>query len=172
MYKRIVGMLSGALAITVISLGCSSVYALSEAKEKAAEDRKTINRILENTATISEGMDYDIVEYVEKGDYSGLEFTDVDEFLNSLQSLVRVDGADILYEQRVYDVSEEKMVSLYKSESENVVVAVNSDGDIEYCMFKDLDAEKEEDIKRLSQDSEYRFKVVNNGFILEPDVDL
>lgn len=165
-------MLSGALAITVISLGCSSVYALSEAKEKAAEDRETIHRILENTATISEGTDYDIVEYVEKGDYSGLEFTDVDEFLNSLQSLVRVDGADILYEQRVYDVSEEKMVSLYKSESENVVVAVNSDGDIEYCMFKDLDVEKEEDIKRLSQDSEYRFKVVNNGFILEPDVDL
>lgn len=169
MYKRIIGVLGGALAISVITLGYSTVHALTRAESQAVEDRETINRILESTVVAENGSDFDKVEYVEKGDYSELVFSDVDEFLNSLQSLVRVDGADVLYEQRVYDKSEENMVSLYESENENVVVAVNPEGKIEYCMFKNLDSSTQDEIKRLSEGSEYKFKVVNSGFILESD---
>lgn len=169
MYKKLVGVLSGALAITVVSLGVSSVSALSNAKEKAEEDRVAINRILEEVADVTEGGGLERVEYLEKGDYTELSFVGVDEFLNSLQSLVRVDGADILYEQRVYDTSEKSMISLYESEDEGVMVAVNAEGVIEYCMFKGIDEEKEESIKRLSEGSDYKFKAVNDGFILEPD---
>lgn len=169
MYKRIIGVLSGALAISMITLGYSSVHALSEASSQAIEDRETINRILDTTVVLENGSDFDRVEYVEKGNYSNLVFDDVDEFLNSLQSLVRLEGADILYEQRVYDSSEERMISLYESEDKNLVVAVNPEGKIECCMFKNLDSETQEKVKDLSEGSEYKFKLVNSGFILEPD---
>lgn len=168
MYKRIVGVLSGALAITLVTLGYSSVNALSRAESQSIQDKEAINRIIDSTAIAENCSDFDKVEYTEKGDYSKLVFSDVDEFLNSLQSLVRVQGADTLYEQRVYDSSDKDMVSLYESKDENVVVAVNPEGKIEYCMFKNLDSSTQDEIKRLSTGSEYKYKVVNGGFILEP----
>ena len=169
MYKRIIGVLTGALVVTAVSLGYTSVNSLTEANAQAVEDRKSIERIIEAAAIAEEGTDYGRVEYVEKGDYEALDFTDVNEFLNSLQSLIRVDGADILYEYRVYDSSDQELMSLYESDNGNVSVAVDPDGIIEYCMFKNQDEATLDRITGLAEGSEYRIKLVNDGFILEQD---
>ena len=163
--SRIVGVFAGLAVVTVVGVGCLSSYV---ANIRAEKDKRELGRIVSSVeSSISEDK---VIEYVEKGDYSKIEFSTIEEFVNSLQSLIRVDGADKFYQSKLYDSGSKELVNLFETESGNVSVAVTEEGVLEYCKFKGIDEEDMGKILELSEDSEYSCKEINDGFVLERSI--
>lgn len=104
--------------------------------------------------------------------YNFLDFSSVESFLTSLNSIVKDEEIDILYENRLYDSDLEDIISLYESKDGTLEVAVNkSNQSIMYCKFKGVSKERKSEIlEALPDNSEYKYKAVSNGFILEPSL--
>lgn len=163
--SRIIWVFAGLAVVTVVGVGCLSSYV---ANIRAEKDKRELGRIVSSVeSSISEDK---VIEYVEKGDYSKIEFSTIEEFVNSLQSLIRVDGADKFYQSKLYDSGSKELVKLFETESGNVSVAVTEEGVLVYCKFKGIDEEDMGKILELSEDSEYSCKEINDGFVLERSI--
>ena len=164
--NRLVGVFAGLAVVTVVGVGCLSSYVLHLADERSEKDRKELSRIVSSVEKLS--VEDTVIEYKEKGNYKHIEFDSIEGFVNSLQSLVRVQGADRFYQSKLYDSGSKDLIKLFETESGNVSVAVSEDGVLEYCKFKGLSSEVASKIVDLVEDSSYSCKEINDGFILEP----
>lgn len=164
--NRLVGVVAGLAVVTVVGVGCLSNYVLHLANDHSEKDRKDLSRIVSSIEKVTvEDM---MVEYTDKGSYETIEFDSIEDFVNSLQSLVRVEGADRFFQSKLYDSRSKDLIKLFETESGNVSVAVSEKGILEYCKFKGLSEEVAEKIMSLIEDSSYSCKEINDGFILEP----
>ena len=162
--KNLVKAFGGLAVVTLLGLGVATVYSLN----------------IEGSSEYSGGSNAN-VKYVYTTDsvkvdeallhqYDLLDFSSVDSFLTSLNSTVKDEEIDILYENRLYDSEVDDIISLYESEDGTLEVAVDkSNQSIMYCKFKGVSEERESEILgALPKDSEYTYKAISDGFILEP----
>lgn len=167
-HKRVMLLLTGCLLATCISVVCASQYVVNKVIPTRGGDSTpvvesssiscvyTTNRIDINKAMLDE--------------YTALDFSSIEDLQTSLYSLTDIPNLETLYEERIYDASEEDIISVYRTSDESVSVVVLPDGTISSCTFEGLSEEDESQIRSLSKDSGYSFKSVTNGFMLEPDV--
>lgn len=163
--NKLIKVFAGLAVVTAVGVGCLSSYVVRLADVKSDKDKKDLNRIVSAVDKVS--VEDLVVEFTEKGDYSCIEFASIEDFVNSLQSLVRVSGADKFYQSRLYDSGSKDLIKLFETESGNVSVAVSDSGVLEYCKFKGIDDGVASKILSLVKDSTYSCKEINDGFILE-----
>ena len=165
--ERIVGVFVGFALVTAVGMGCVSNYVLHNI-DRESKDKKDLSKIV---SVVDRNIKEDeIVEYVEKGNYSSISFKNITEFVNSLQSTVRVEGADVFRLSKLYDSSDKELVSVYETDNGNVSVFVDSNGTLESCKFIGLNEEQVSKIKDLSSNTEYKYKEIKDGFVLEQEV--
>lgn len=166
-HKRVVAILAGCLVATCLGMICASQYIVGKMKISSRETASlsqepsisavyTTNRVYVNPAT--------------SGSYEKLNFNSIDEFLTSLNDLTNINNIDVLYEERLYSSEEKDIVSLYQSSDSNISITVLPDGSLSTCIFEGVSREDEAKIKSLSEGSGYNFKVISDGFMLEPDI--
>lgn len=162
--KNLVKAFGGLAAVTILGLGVTTVYSLNI--EDSSEYSESSN------ANVAYAYTTDSVKVDEAllHQYDSLDFSSVDSFLTSLNSMVKDEEIDILYENRLYDSEVDDIISLYESEDGTLEVAVDkSNQSIMYCKFKGVSEERESEILgALPKDSEYKYKAISDGFILEP----
>lgn len=164
--KKLIGILSGCLLTTIVGIVCISQYVVNKSmliEESEVLDQSNSIQSIYTTKRVS-------VNPATKGTYTKLDFSNVEEFLTSLNDTINIEYIDTLYEERVYDSKSEDIISLYKNSNSSVTVAVLPDSSISYCMFEGLSEEDTNKIIDLSKDSEYNYKVVPTGFLLEPEI--
>lgn len=162
--KNLVKAFGGLAVVTILGLGVATVYNLNI--EDSSEYLESSDANFEYAYT----TDSVKVDEALLHQYDSLDFSSVDSFLTSLNSTVKDEEIDILYENRLYDSEVEDIISLYESEDGTLEVAVDkSNQSIMYCKFKGVSEERKSEILgALSKDSEYRYKAISDGFILEP----
>ena len=171
MLGKILGTVAGLFAISSLSL--SAVDSANDLKilEEDSEYRDSaLERIVEKTSGMFSGSDYSMVVYRKGKQYFSLDFSNIDSFLCSLQSLVGIDGANTLYERRVYDSCDEILISIFEGKNGNVSVSVDFDGWISCCIFKNLKEGVKEKIVKYSKGTGYYVKDIKGGISLEPRV--
>lgn len=162
--KNLVKVFGGLAVVTILGLGVATVYSLNI--EDSSEYSGSSNANVEYVYTTdSVKVDEALVHQ-----YDSLDFSSVDSFLTSLNSTVKDEEIDILYENRLYDSEVDDIISLYESEDGTLEVAVDkSNQSIMYCKFKGVSEERESEfLGALPKDSEYKYKAISDGFILEP----
>lgn len=162
--KNLVKAFGGLAVVTILGLGVATVYSLNI--EDSSEYSENSNVNVEYIYI----MDSVKVDEALLHQYNSLDFSSVDSFLTSLNSTVKDEEIDILYENRLYDSEVDDIISLYESEDGTLEVAVDkSNQSIMYCKFKGVSEERESEILgALPKDSEYKYKAISDGFILEP----
>lgn len=162
--KNLVKAFGGLAVVTILGLGVATVYNLNI--EDSSEYSESSNANVEYAYT----TDSVKVDEALLHQYDSLDFSSVDSFLTSLNSTVKDEEIDILYENRLYDSEVDDIISLYESEDGTLEVAVDkSNQSIMYCKFKGVSEERESEILgALPKDSEYKYKAISDGFILEP----
>lgn len=163
--NRVTGVFIGFALVTVVGVGCISNYVQSIKSELVRTSKRDVDNIV---ATVNESVVEDNkIEYLEKGNYSKLCFDSVDDFVQSLQSTVRVSGADTFYQSSLYDSDDKELIKVYETDSGNVSVAVSGDGTVECCKFKGINSMDSKKIQSLLEGTGYNYKVTGDGFILE-----
>lgn len=163
--NRVTGVFIGFALVTVVGVGCISNYVQSIKSELVRTSKRDVDKIV---ATVNESVVEDNkIEYLEKGNYSKLCFDSVDDFVQSLQSTVRVSGADTFYQSSLYDSDDKELIKVYETDSGNVSVAVSGDGTVECCKFKGINYMDSKKIRSLLEGTGYNYKVTGDGFILE-----
>lgn len=167
-YKKVIAVLSGLLLVTAISIVCASQYIVN----KTIPSTEGYKNKSEHSSSVQMVYTTNIIkaDILSDESYNKLDFSDINSFINSLVNTMELNNADVLYEERLYDSSEEDIVSLYHNSDSNISVAVLPDNSISYCSFKNLTDEQQNQLKSLSKGTGYNFKVVSNGCILEPDI--
>lgn len=154
----------GLAVVTILGLGVATVYSLNikDSSEYSGSSSANVEYVY---TTDNIKVDEALVHQ-----YDSLDFSSVDSFLTSLNSTVKDEEIDILYENRLYDSEVDDIISLYESEDGTLEVAVNkSNQSIMYCKFNGVSEERESEILgALPKDSEYKYKAISDGFILEP----
>lgn len=170
---KLQSVLTGLLAVTLVTMaymayssigrpvGCPDRYSSLDRVEPS-------NRSGEDSMLCGESVSYD-----KRCKYNMLSFDSAEDFICSLQSTVGINGADTLYKRRVYDYDEGSLVSLFESVDGKVVVAIDSkDDSVVSCKFVGIDNDSESKIRKLIQSSKnnsgFKLKSINEGFMLEP----
>lgn len=162
--KNLVKAFGGLAVVTILGLGVATVYSLNIEDSSEYSENSNVNvEYIYTTDSVK-------VDKALLHQYDSLDFSSVDSFLTSLNSTVKDEEIDILYENRLYDPEVDDIISLYESGDGTLEVAVDkSNQSIMYCKFKGVSEERESEILgALPKDSEYKYKAISNGFILEP----
>lgn len=162
--KTLVKAFGGLAVVTILGLGVATVYSLNIEDSSEYSENSNVNvEYIYTTDSVK-------VDKALLHQYDSLDFSSVDSFLTSLNSTVKDEEIDILYENRLYDPEVDDIISLYESGDGTLEVAVNkSNQSIMYCKFKGVSEERESEILgALPKDSEYKYKAISDGFILEP----
>lgn len=163
--NRISGVFVGLALVSAVGFGCVSNYVQTLKHELSKSSRRDMDRIV---AMVDENVIEDNkIEYVEKGDYLKLCFDSANEFVQSLQSIVRVEGADTFYQSSLYDADDKELIKVYETDTGNVSVAVSEDGTVECCKFKGISSDDTIKIRNNLEGTGYNYKVTGDGFILE-----
>lgn len=162
--KNLVKAFGSLAVVTILGLGVATVYSLNIEDSSEYSENSNVN-VEYIYITDSVKVDKALLHQ-----YDSLDFSSVDSFLTSLNSTVKDEEIDILYENRLYDSEVDDIISLYESEDGTLEVAVDkSNQSIMYCKFKGVSEERESEILgALPKDSEYKYKAISDGFILEP----
>jgi hypothetical protein len=162
--KNLVKAFGGLAVVTILGLGVATVYSLNIEDSSEYSENSNVNvEYIYTTDSVK-------VDKALLHQYDSLDFSSVDSFLTSLNSTVKDEEIDILYENRLYDSEVDDIISLYESGDGTLEVAVDkSNQSIMYCKFKGVNEERESEILgALPKDSEYKYKAISDGFILEP----
>lgn len=162
--KNLVKAFGGLAVVTTLGLGVATVYSLNIEDSSEYSENSNVNvEYIYTTDSVK-------VDKALLHQYDSLDFSSVDLFLTSLNSTVKDEEIDILYENRLYDPEVDDIISLYESGDGTLEVAVDkSNQSIMYCKFKGVSEERESEILgALPKDSEYKYKAISDGFILEP----
>lgn len=162
--KTLVKAFGGLAVVTILGLGVATVYSLNIEDSSEYSENSNVNvKYIYTTDSVK-------VDKALLHQYDSLDFSSVDSFLTSLNSTVKDEEIDILYENRLYDPEVDDIISLYESGDGTLEVAVDkSNQSIMYCKFKGVSEERESEILgALPKDSEYKYKAISDGFILEP----
>lgn len=162
--KNLVKAFGGLAVVTILGLGVATVYSLNIEDSSEYSENSNVNvEYIYTTDSVK-------VDKALLHQYDSLDFSSVDSFLTSLNSTVKDEEIDILYENRLYDPEVDDIISLYESGDGTLEVAVDkSNQSIMYCKFKGVSEERESEILgALPKDSEYKYKAISDGFILEP----
>ena len=164
--KYVIGILSGCFVLTAIFLVCASQYVVNKVvptygKAPSISERSIHTVYRTNIVTINPSS---------AGTHEKLDFSNIDNFLSSLNDTVGLNNIDSLYEERLYDSSEKDIISVYKSSDSKVSVVVMPDGTISSCTFEDISDGQGEQLKESSEGTGYFLKNISNGFMLEPDI--
>lgn len=163
--NRLTGVFVGFALVTVVGVGCITNYVQTIKDELVKTSKRDVDRII---ASVNDSIIEDNkIEYLEKGNYSKLCFNSVNDFVQSLQSTVRVSGADTFYQSSLYDADDKELIKVYETDSGNVSVAVSSDGTVECCKFRGVTPKESKKIQSLLEGTGYSYKVTGDGFILE-----
>lgn len=162
--KNLVKAFGGLAVVTILGLGVATVYSLNIEDSSEYSENSNVNVeyiYITDSVKVDEALLHQ---------YNSLDFSSVDSFLTSLNSTVKDEEIGILYENRLYDSEVDDIISLYESEDGTLEVAVDkSNQSIMYCKFKGVSEERESEILgALPKDSEYKYKAISDGFILEP----
>lgn len=162
--KNLAKAFGGLAVVTILGVGVATVYSLNikDSSEYSGSSSANVEYVY---TTDNIKVDEALVHQ-----YDSLDFSSVDSFLTSLNSTVKDEEIDILYENRLYDSEVDDIISLYESEDGTLEVAVDkSNQSIMYCKFKGVSEERElEILGALPKNSEYKYKAISDGFILEP----
>lgn len=166
--KNLVKAFGGLAVVTILGLGVATVYSLNIEDSSEYSENSNVNvEYIYTTDSVK-------VDKALLHQYDSLDFSSVDSFLTSLNSTVKDEEIDILYENRLYDPEVDDIISLYESGDGTLEVAVDkSNQSIMYCKFKGVSEERESEILGvLPKDSEYKYKAISDGFILEPSLNI
>lgn len=165
MVNKKVKILSGLLAVSILGVTCASIGCMKYSRYEAEKDKEEINKIINkiNTSTFNE----ESIHFKKAVDCSNISFSSAKDFLNTIQSLVRIENADILYKSSVYDKSEDMLIDMYESADEHVSIVLNSNGKVESCRLVGIPEYQLSLIKSLVQENNIRIKEISNGLLLE-----
>ena len=162
--KNLAKAFGGLAVVTILGLGVATAYSLNikDSSEYSGSSSANVEYVY---TTDNIKVDEALVHQ-----YNSLDFSSVNSFFFFLYSTVKDEEIDILYENRLYDSEVDDIISLYESEDGTLEVAVDkSNQSIMYCKFKGVSKERESEILgALPKDSEYKYKAISDGFILEP----
>lgn len=170
---KLQSVLTGLLTVTLVTMAYMAYSSIgrpiSYPDQSGSLDKVvSINRSGEGSMLCAESVSYD-----KRSKYNMLSFDSAEDFICSLQSTVGIDGADTLYKRRVYDYDKGSLVSLFESVDGKVIVAVDSKNEsVAYCKFKGIEKDDESKIRKLinsrKNNSGFKVKAINEGFMLEP----
>lgn len=166
-HKRVIVFLAGCLLATCLSIVCVSQYVVgkvvpsrgieeSHIREPSVSSVYTTNQVDINPAMLDE--------------YDKIDFSSIEDLVTSLYSLTDIDNIGTMYEERLYDSSEDDIISVYHSSDNKVSAVVLPSGKISSCTFEGISEEDEALVKKYCEGTGYSIKVINGGFMLEPDV--
>lgn len=171
-YKRnAAGVITGFAVATIICAGYVSDHVLGSSLERSLQDAKLLLKLIGNSYEVS-SLERESVVYDSTKTYINLSFDSVEDFINSLQSLVNVSGADCLYKVSLGNPEYDKLLNVYSSVDGKVrVITDSSTGIIRNVNLLGLSELQELAIKDLmnsyTNTSGYRFGIISDGILLE-----
>lgn len=99
--------------------------------------------------------------------YNKVIFNNIDDFVNSLQSVVNISGADKFIQNNLFDCGSGILFKIYENNSKTIQVIVDDAGRVKSCKFINIIKDEEKRLKELSYILGYSVKYVTDGIIME-----
>lgn len=167
--RKLKGVLIGFVFGVVVVTAYISNYVLSLEKLSSARNKKDLDvEITEVASSVS--LEKDIVK-ANNTMYKNISFDTVEDFISSANCLFPIKEISNVVKSKVYDFNGKDIVTVYENEEGNIRITLLDEGEILNCKFLGVTDEESEIVESVMDKSitEYCFKNINNGFILEKD---